>query len=213
MLAAKSSEWRSLEYQLESGGVSGASELGRFVNDTTYLAPSRFDERAAMPILLAALPHLQDSSLVAAVGAHLNRAWARPAAYQAVYDAFVHWAPIADDAGWQLGDCLGTVAERENLKQLTDLVLSKKFGISRQMIVLSLWRFRSAPETAAVLRQLARDDQVALQAISALKRTVPREELQTELQSLIDSDVTPHVRGIAAKQLRLLAKLDTKRVR
>jgi hypothetical protein len=213
MSVAKSSEWSALEKQLESAGVSGASELGHFVNDTTYVAPSRFDERAAMPILLAVLPHLLDSSLVAAVAGHLNRAWARPAAYQAVYDAFVHWAPVDDDAGWQLGGCLGTVAEIENLKQLTDLVLSKKFGMSRQMIVLSLWRFRSAPETAAVLRQLVRDDQVALQAISALKRAVPREELQTELEGLIDSDVTPHVRAIAAMQLRLLAKLDTKRVR
>jgi hypothetical protein len=213
MSVAKSAEWSALEKQLESAGVSGASELGHFVNDTTYLAPSRFDERAAMPILLTALPHLQDLRLVAAVAAHLNRAWARPAAYQAVYDAFVRWAPKDDNSGWQLGDCLGTVAEIVNLKQLTDLVLSRKFGISRQMIVFSLWRFRSAPETAVVLRQLVRDDQVALHAVSALKRTVPREELQTELESLIDSDVTPHVRGIAAKQLRLLAKLDTKRVR
>jgi hypothetical protein len=213
MSVARSSEWSALEKQLESSGVSGAGELGHFVNDTTYLAASRFDERAAMPILLAALPHLQDSRLVAAVAAHLNRAWARPAAYQAVYDAFARWAPTDDNSGWQLGDCLGTVAEIEDLTQLTDLVLSKKFGISRQMVVLSLWRFRSAPETAAVLRQLVRDDQVALQAISALKRTVPREDFQTELQSLIDSDVTPHVRGIAAKQLRVLAKLDKKRVR
>ena len=36
---------------LRDADVAGAEQFGHFVNDTRYLAPSSFDERASMPIL------------------------------------------------------------------------------------------------------------------------------------------------------------------
>jgi hypothetical protein len=58
---------------LAAAGVIGVEDLGRFVNDVTYLRPSMFDERAAMPVLLELLPALTDPTLVRAVAAHLRR--------------------------------------------------------------------------------------------------------------------------------------------
>jgi hypothetical protein len=86
-------EWQLVRESLMLAGVAGTEDLGRFVNDTRYLQPSAFDERAAMPILLELLPRLTDPRLVAAVAAHLRRPWARPAAFGPLVDAFRRWAP------------------------------------------------------------------------------------------------------------------------
>lgn len=80
--------------ELRTAQIRGADEFGRFVSNTQYFAPSSFDERAAMPVLLSLLPSLQDGRNVAAVAGHLRRAWARPAAYEPVRDAFRLWAPL-----------------------------------------------------------------------------------------------------------------------
>jgi hypothetical protein len=76
---------------LVAAGVEGAEDLGRFVSDGRYLQPSKFDEWAAMPVLLELLPRLTDPTLVSAVAAHLRRPWARPAAFGPLVDAFRLW--------------------------------------------------------------------------------------------------------------------------
>jgi hypothetical protein len=52
--------------------------FGHFVNDTTHLKPSTFDDFAAMPTLLALLPTLTDRNAVQATARHLGRSWAKP---------------------------------------------------------------------------------------------------------------------------------------
>jgi hypothetical protein len=66
-------EWQLARDSPAAAGVNGVEDLGRFVNDVTYLRPSMFDERAAMPVLLELLPTLTDPTLVRAVAAHLRR--------------------------------------------------------------------------------------------------------------------------------------------
>jgi hypothetical protein len=70
-------EWRTVRDALTSAGVMGAEDLGRFVNNTTYVRLSKFDEQAAAPTLLRVLPALKDPRLVTAVAAHLRRPWLR----------------------------------------------------------------------------------------------------------------------------------------
>ena len=55
-------EWQQARDELVRAGVEGAEDLGRFVNDGRYLRPTRFDERAAMPVLLELLPRLVRSA-------------------------------------------------------------------------------------------------------------------------------------------------------
>jgi len=57
---------------LTAEGVSGVEDFGHFVNDTRHLSPSTFDERAAMPTLLALLPTLTDRKAVEATARHFG---------------------------------------------------------------------------------------------------------------------------------------------
>jgi hypothetical protein len=61
-----------------TAGSQGWRIFGHFVNDTTRLRPSTFDELAAMPTLLALLPTLIDRKAVQATARHLGRSWAKP---------------------------------------------------------------------------------------------------------------------------------------
>lgn len=86
-----SDEWQALVEQLRDRGVAGAAEFGRFVSDTRYFAPSQFDERAAMPVLLDAIPALTDPKVIRAAAAHLRRPWARSVAFDTLAAAFETW--------------------------------------------------------------------------------------------------------------------------
>jgi hypothetical protein len=158
---------------LRARGVAGVEDFGTFVNNTTYFAPSRFDERSAMPVLIELLPTLNDAKVVETVASHLRRPWARPAAYEPLRIAFQRWAEAGpgSPAAWALGDALASAAISSNLLELLALVQDSRYGPSRQMIVFALYRFK-ADETAAALSQLIRDPEVALHAMSALRRIV-----------------------------------------
>jgi len=165
-------DWQRARDSLVAAGVEGAEDLGRFVSDVRYLRPSKFDERAAMPVLLELLPTLMDLTLVSAVAAHLRRPWARPTAFGPLVDAFRLWAPLSADAGWQLGDALASAARPDDLPVLLDLVSDTRYGMARQMIVDSLWRFRKPPLVEPALVSLITDQAVALHAMSALRRSI-----------------------------------------
>jgi hypothetical protein len=106
--------------ELALAGVKGVADFGRFVSDTTQFRASEFDEKAAMPTLLAVLPSITDPRVVCAIAGHLRRAWARPSAYPALRDAFVHWSALDDGAGWALGDALGTAADKSRIGELIE---------------------------------------------------------------------------------------------
>jgi hypothetical protein len=111
-------EWTALKAALTGAGVKGADDLGRFVSNTEFFRPSEFDEKAAMPVLLDALPTLSDPALAGAVAGHLRRPWARPKAFPTLLEAFERWAPIDQHAGWALGDALATAATATHLDRL-----------------------------------------------------------------------------------------------
>jgi hypothetical protein len=85
-------QWEQLQARLSAAGVEGVEDLGRFVSKPEAFGESRFDERAALPVLIEALPTLTDPKLVGAVAGHLCRPWARPAAFDALLAAFEMWA-------------------------------------------------------------------------------------------------------------------------
>jgi hypothetical protein len=164
-------EWGALRDALAEAGVSGASELGRFVSNTEFFPASGFDERAAMPVLLAALPTLSDRAVVIAVAGHLRPPWARPTAFGPLHDAFLRWAPTDEHAGWALGDALGTAATAAYLNQLLLIGQDYRYGKARQMVVHSLGRYRKhAEEVVPVLLVLVDDSEVGLHAMGALRR-------------------------------------------
>lgn len=166
-------EWAQLRARLTDAGVGGAQDLGRFVSSPEFFGSSAFDEQAAMPVLVEALPSLTDPKLVGAVAGHLRRPWARPAAFDALLDAFEAWARRDGSAtGWHLGDALGATATTRHVSTLLGISQDETFGTSRQMVVHALGRFKKAPEVAKALVGLIEDPDVALHAMQALRRVL-----------------------------------------
>lgn len=201
-------ERTALATALTEAGVRGADELGRFVSNTEFFWPSEFDEKAAMPVLLDALPTLSDPAVVIAVAGHLRRPWARPRAFPALLEAFERWAPIDRQAGWALGDALATAATATHLDRLLPICQDSTLGTTRQMVVYSLGRYRKYPEVTPVLVALLDDADVGLQAMSALRRVVgPAEALPLVEQATRRHEGTPLGRAAAreAKKMRKAA--------
>lgn len=165
-------EWDRLRQELERAGVEGPREIGRFVSNVEFFGASQFDEKAAMPILLAALPQLTDSRLVSAVAGHLRRPWARPVAFPVLLEAFRRWAPMDETTGWAIGDALGTSASLHTASELVAVCLMTEYGMARQMAVSALGRFKKCPEVEPALLILITDPAVSLHAMSALRRVL-----------------------------------------
>ena len=198
----------ALKTALTEAGVKGADDLGRFVSNTEFFRASEFDEKAAMPVLLDALPTLTDPFLVVAVAGHLRRPWARPSAFPALLAAFERWAPIDQQAGWALGDALASAATATHLDRLLVICQDTTLGTSRQMVVYSLGRYRKHPEVTPALVALLDDADVGLHAMSALRRVVgPAEALPLVEQAARRHEGTPFGRSAAreAKKMRKAA--------
>ena len=191
---------------LAEAGVGGASEFGRFINNTTYFAPSAFDERAAMPVLLQLLPDLTDPAVVGSLAGHLRRPWARPHAFQPLLAAYRRFGgEDAKAAGWHLADALSNAATASDLAVLLELAQDTRLGKSRQMLVHALWRFRKDDRVASVLAPLCGDPAVALHAMSAYRRTVGNEEALPLLRSLREHP-SEQVRKQATQQAKKAEK-------
>lgn len=191
---------------LTDAGVPGVEDLGRFVNNTEYFPPSRFDERAAMPVLLRFLPTLTDPRAVEVVARHLHGPWARPHTFLPLLEAFRSWGSQDWAAGWVVGDSLASAATLEDSAVLIDLVRDQQYGSGRQMIVYSLWRFRSNPGIAEVLEQLIDDPDVCLQAMSALRRTVGNGAALPHLRRIRDTHADARVRSQASAAVKKAEK-------
>ncbi len=70
--AMADNEWGALRERLRRADVAGVEDLGRFVSNTEFFEPSRFDEKAALEVLLSELPTLTDAKLVGAGGTDMR---------------------------------------------------------------------------------------------------------------------------------------------
>lgn len=161
-----------------------------------------------MPVLIAALPSLTDPQLVGAVAGHLRRPWARPAAFAALLSAFETWASRDDlGAGWHLGDALGsaaTIAEAPILLRLSQHI---GYGKARQMVVASLGRFKANPDVEAVLLGLLDDPDVALHAMSALRRVADPAEALRHFERVEREHRGRPIGAVAAREMKKVRKV------
>jgi hypothetical protein len=195
---------------LRSAGVAGVDDFGRFVNNTNYFAPSRFDDDAATPILLRFLLDLTDAKVVATVARHLQHGRIGPRGFDVVLDAFRRWATDSSEAGWVLGHTLTRAADETKGELMIDLASDSRYGRSRQMIVYALWRWRATAPVEPALRVLIRDPDVSLQAISALGRVVGKAAMVPVLEDLAAHAGNPTVQEQANRQLRKIRQKLTK---
>jgi hypothetical protein len=90
-------------------------------------------------------------------------------------EAFERWAVHDPTVGWALGDALATAATLNQLDDLIGLVLDRKYGRARQMLVYALPRFKRSPRVLPVLMELSTDEDVALHAMTGLRRVLGAE--------------------------------------
>ena len=199
-------EWHQLRTRLSAAGVVGAEDLGHFVSNPEVLGSSRFDERAAMPVLIEALPTLTDASLVEAVAGHLRRPWARPVAFPALLSAFEVWAVETGTAGWKLGDALGTAATAAHVGTLLRIAQDRRYGETRQMVVAALERFKKVPEVGPALVSLIEDPEVALHAMGALRRVLGARGALPHLERLERAHAGSHLGWQATRQAKRARK-------
>lgn len=193
---------------LAAAGVAGVEDLGRFVNNTQYFAPSKLDEQAAAPVLMKLLPELEDTRVVRTVARHLIGPWLKrhPGAYDHLRAAYLRWAPEKDETGWVLGDALSRAADRSRADDLVALAMIGDHGMARAFIVDALWRFRGSCDVEAPLRQLIGDPSVVRMALSSLQRTVGAEAMVPVVERVHAESADPDVRAAAGEQLRRLRR-------
>lgn len=195
-------DWARLRSALRDAGVRGEEDLGRFVDNTEQFRPSELDERAALPVLIEQLPKLTDPYVVVAVAGHLRRPWARPSAFQALREAFSRWARTHPPVGWALGDAMANAAEQQHLPDLVELAVDETYGMTRQMIVSSLWRFASDPDVPQTIIDLCNDPDVSLQAMSSLRRSLGNEAALPYLRSKAESHPDSQIREQAKREIK-----------
>jgi hypothetical protein len=205
-VSGPSTEMIQLLDALRLNGVSGIKDFGRFANNTQYFEPSTFDERAAMPTLLEALPLLSDPRLVETVARHLGRKWAKPKAFWPLHDAFIRFGLHAPLTAWAIGDSLMAVSTQDHADALLALAVDPRYGMSRQMIVLGLYRFKANDRVESTLTHLLSDSDVSLHAISALQRVIGPEAMIPKLERIVESDADGSAVDNAAKRMRAIRK-------
>lgn len=202
----ESDEWEALRQELERAGVPGAHELGRFVSNADFFGASTFDERAAMPVLLVALPSLTDAHLISSVAGHLRRPWARPQAFDPLLTAFRKWAPSEATTGWHLGDALSSAATINRVADVVDVCRNEAFGIARQMPVAALARFKKSPDIRPALLELIHDDDVGLHAMLALRRVLGAADALRYIEGVERAHEGTQLGAQATRELRKIRK-------
>lgn len=188
--------------ELTDAGVSGLEDFGRFVNDSRYLDRSRFDEIAAYPLLLRIYPSITEPKTLEIVARYIGHQRADDSAFVLLHDSFIRYAKFDQNLGWTLGDSLAKRGTRADLDQMLEICLDSSHGMARQMIVHSIWRYRSDRRVEVALKDLVKDPDVSLHAMSALRRTIGNAAALPLLLEVRDSSPDEKIRRQAQESVR-----------
>lgn len=199
-------DWELVTSRLRESGVSGVDDFGRFVNNTKYFEPSRFDEVAAAPVLAAILPEISDPRVAATIGRHLQNKRVGKQHYDAILEAFKRWATHPGETGWVLGDTLARMADKARADEFVELARQGEYRSSRAFVVDALWRFKSVVDVEPILTELIRDPDVSLYAMTALQRTIGAPAMAERLRVLINTCDDELILSNARRQLKRVEK-------
>ncbi len=127
----------------------------------------------AVPVLVRWLPRIVDAAVKEDIVRTLSVPWARQLATRPLIEAFRSLPEADDPTGtslrWAIGNGLEILADAHVLDELIAIAEERRYGLTRQMVVLGLARPRE-PRVVEVLVRLLDDDQVAGHAAMALGR-------------------------------------------
>jgi hypothetical protein len=144
------------------------------VNTVADLHNKRLDYPAAIPILLAWLPKVQNLDVKQDIVRCLSVPYAKPLAAEPLIDEFRR-AEDESPTGlrWVIGNALDVVADDAVLDDMMELARDGRYGKAREMLVAGLGNM-SDERVIPLLLDLLKDDEISGHAIMALGKLKPR---------------------------------------
>jgi hypothetical protein len=153
--------------------------------------------KSALPVLLRWLPLVEDKDIQEEIVRSLSVPWIGNQATQRLID-LIRVAPSSSSLAWAIGNALSIVDVSGFEDQIISLCLDSKYSTARQMLVMSLPRFKDTQAENAAL-QLLNDEAVQMHAIIALGKMRSRRALP-KLDVLLNDKKAP-IRRVARKAI------------
>jgi HEAT repeat protein len=141
--------------------------------------------RRAIPILISWLGKVESIAIKEALVRTLSVPWAKGLASEILIQEFMAGSNAADDnLRWTIGNALEVLADDGVINEIRRLALDRRYGKSREMLVIALGKFPSK-ENVEALRQLLSDDEMVGHAVVALGRSGDRSSIR-DIEKLLD---------------------------
>lgn len=196
-------EVEAVRAALRRAGID-PTDFGRFVGRVVpgVIEASRFDNAAATPILLEWLPRVRTPLAKELVARSLGHKGAKGVATGPLVDAFLE--ADEDHLKWAIASAIHDVVTPPDFDRVVELAADSRHGRARQMLVYMLWRVKTERAREVVLDALE-DDDVALHAMSALRRMVGNEQARERVAPLVDH-ASPQIAWAARDTLKRIDK-------
>ena len=129
------------------------------------------------------LPRLRTPVATEVVARSLGNRAAKGVATGPLIEAFLAADEDEEALKWAIASAIHDVVTAPDFDRVVELAADPRHGTSRQMLVFVLWRIRTDRAREVVLDTLD-DEDVALHAMSALRRMVGNEEARTHIAPL-----------------------------
>lgn len=196
---------RSLEaYRVTAGGVvAELASVGFEVEAVGDLRRPGTPYAAAVPVLIRWLPRVSEAAVKEDIVRTLSVPWARDAVPVLLSEFEQTDNAHASGLCWAIGNALEVLATDEIADALIRLATDRRYGKSREMIVLALAKL-SAERVTRVLLGLLTDEDVAGHAVMALGR-LRASSTRPDVERLLEH---PHawIRREAKKTLAIFGK-------
>jgi HEAT repeat protein len=151
--------------------VTELAMLGYKVATLDELRRAGFEYKSAIPVLLKSLKSATNLSLKEALVRSLSVPWAKPKAIPVLLEEFAssQGNPASLSLGWAIGNALEVLADDAYAQELINIACNKRYGKSREMVVVALAKL-STPLAETALKELLNDEAVAGHAVLALSR-------------------------------------------
>lgn len=140
------------------------------VRSVSELIESDINYKAAVPVLLKWLPFVSDQSEKEELVRALSVKWARPTAALPLITQF---RTVSDETGlglrWTIGNALSIVSDDSVIGELSQLIKSREFGRSREMLALALSALKNS-DADQLLVELLDDEQIVGHVLMAVRK-------------------------------------------
>lgn len=180
------------------------AKVGIEINDIYDLVNMNSSYPKAIPILVKLLKEgITDCKLKEGVIRSLAVKEAKGIANKVLIDEFKRVSNDNILLKWTIGNTIEVIAQEEDLNEIIQIIKNSDNGMSRQMFVMALSKFKNK-QIEDLLIKLLDDDELVLQSLDALIKIKSSKSIN-KIKSLLQSSRKP-VKDKAEKALRKISK-------